>query len=205
MLDGTGLFFVQIGAFDGRTGDQIHDYVVDYGWNGILVEPQRKYFAALKRTYEDHPGLELRNVAIANQRGTRTLYTIRDVPGLPDWAAQTASFDRGLVEEHNLRGPDGENIIETETVECVTLADLLTDVAHVDLLQVDVEGYDTEIIRMFDFERYRPRIVRFEHAHLSATDHDSAVLRLIERDYQVALTAVDTIAWLNDPASHSRP
>lgn len=203
LLDGADLFFVQIGAFDGRTGDQIHDYVVRYGWNGILVEPQGKSFAALGRTYEHHPGLELRNVAIAEQPGKRTLYTIREAPGLPEWAQQTASFERAQVEKHNLRGPRGEDLIETETVECITLPDLLTDVARVDLLQVDVEGYDAEIIRMFDFARYKPRIVRFEHAHLGAAEHDSAVTRLIEHDYQVAVTIFDTIAWRRGPVGHS--
>src|SRR4051812_3493548 len=45
------VFFIQIGAFDGRTGDQIHDYVVRYGWPGILVEPQPVVFEELCRTY----------------------------------------------------------------------------------------------------------------------------------------------------------
>lgn len=201
LLEGTELFFVQIGAFDGQTGDQIHDYVVRYGWSGILVEPQRKSFEALRRTYAGHPGLELRNVAITDRREQRALYTIRDAPGLPEWASQTASFDRAQVEKHRLAGIDGEDLIETEMVECITLTDLLVDVTHIDLLQVDVEGYDAEIIRMFDFARYRPRVVRFEHAHLRAADHDAAVTRLIEHGYEVAVTLYDTLAWLRDPPS----
>lgn len=196
LLDNDDLVFVQIGAFDGRTGDQLWKYVNRYHWTGILVEPQRKSFEALQRTYAEHPELELRNVAISDKAGLRTLYTIREVVGLPEWATQLASFDRAQVDKHNLRAPQGDDLVVAETVECVTLDHLLADVQRVDLLQVDVEGYDAEIIRMFDFDKYSPRVVRFEHAHLSTGDHNAAVQRLVERGYQVALTHFDTLGWL---------
>ena len=196
LLEGTDLFVVQIGAFDGRTGDQIHKWITRFGWHGILVEPQPRYFVELQRTYIDQSGLALRNVAVSERRETRTLYTLRDdVPGLPDWAPQVASFDRAVVDGHGLRGPEGEEIVETYEVECLPLTDLLGGVDSIDLLQIDVEGYDAEIIRMFDFDTYRPCIVRFENRHLPRRDHDAAVRRLLDHGYRVALTGPDTIAW----------
>jgi FkbM family methyltransferase len=196
LLEGTDPFVVQIGAFDGRTGDQIHQWITTYGWHGILVEPQPRYFSELQRTYVAQPGLTLRNVAISEKRETRTLYTIReDVPGLPEWAPQVASFDRAVVDGHGLRGPGGEHIVEPYEVECLPLSDLLRGVDRIDLLQIDVEGYDAEIVRMFDFDTYRPRIVRFENRHLARPDHDGAVRRLLDHGYFVALTGPDTIAW----------
>jgi FkbM family methyltransferase len=196
LLEGTDLFVVQIGAFDGCTGDQIHKWITRYGWPGILVEPQPRYFTELQRTYVAQSGLTLRNVAISDKRETRTLYTIRDdVLGLPEWAPQVASFDRAVVDRHGLRGPDGEDIVAPYEVQCVPLSDLLRGVDHIDVLQIDVEGYDAEIIRMFDFDTYRPRIVRFENRHLARPDHDGAVRRLLDHGYLVALTGPDTIAW----------
>lgn len=41
------------------------------------------------------------------------------------------------------------------------MSELLAGVDRVDVLQVDVEGYDAEAIRMFPFGRYLPSIVRF--------------------------------------------
>jgi len=66
---------------------------------------------------------------------------------------------------------------------------------RVDLLQVDVEGYDAEVVRMFDFDRWRPSIVNFEHTHLSPRDHESAMRHLVSHGYQIATTGVDTMGY----------
>lgn len=192
------LFFVQVGAFDGRTGDQLHPWVARYDWSGILVEPQPRYFAELQRTYANRPKLMLRNIAISEVPEVRPLYTIREgVPGLPKWAPQVASFDRTHLESRGW-GRDDEETIEEVQVQCLPLSDLLQGVDRVDLLQVDVEGYDAEIIRLFDFDRFRPAIVRFESRHLSRADHDSAVRRLVSYGYRVAVGYRDTLAWQSD-------
>lgn len=191
LLEGPQLFFVQIGAFDGRTDDQLHDYVMRYGWRGILVEPQPRPFEELQRTYANCPGLDLRNVAISERNEVRRLYAIRDMPDLPASAPQSATFDRTKLEEAGF----AEAQIEVHEVECVPLSDLLAHVEGVDLLQIDVEGYDAEVIRMFEFERYQPSIVRFENFHISDRDHNEAIARLIDHGYKVAITGIDTVGW----------
>ncbi|MGH3135686.1 MAG: FkbM family methyltransferase [Gaiellaceae bacterium] len=60
-------------------------------------------------------------------------------------------------------------------VVCTTFADVLAEASYVDLLQIDVEGYDLELLKLFGFGRITPPIVRFEHKHLSAGDLDDAV------------------------------
>jgi FkbM family methyltransferase len=191
------IFFVQIGAFDGQTGDQLHKYVVEHRWQGILVEPQPEQFTALRTAYRDHPQLDLRNIAISDKAETRTLYAIdTSFSGLPDWAPQIATFDRARIEAAEIRGPDGEMAICEYEVPCLPLSDLLADVVRVDLLQVDTEGFDAEIIRMFDFHTFRPSIVRFENVCLSRADHEMAVARLVQHGYRVAITGNDTLAWL---------
>ena len=37
----------------------------------------------------------------------------------------------------------------------------------IDLLQIDTEGFDYEVLKMFDFNTYRPVIIQYEHFHLS--------------------------------------
>ena len=47
--------------------------------------------------------------------------------------------------------------------------DTLLDRHHVkkiDLLQIDVEGYDYELLKSFNFERIKPQLIRYEHRHL---------------------------------------
>jgi FkbM family methyltransferase len=193
------LFVVQVGAFDGQTNDPIHDWIIRYGWRGVLVEPQARYFAKLEETYAGFPKLSLRNVALAHESGRRPFYTLpADTPGVPDWVGQLASFDRSTIVAHKHLIPNIEELIRADDVECVTFEDLLEGVDRVDLLQVDAEGFDAEIIRMFDFDRWRPSIVNFESVHLSPEDHDAVLRLLVGHGYRVATTGFDTLAHAGD-------
>jgi FkbM family methyltransferase len=186
-------FFVQLGAFDGQDHDPIYPYVRKHGWHGLLVEPQRHYFEVLKQNYEGVPGLDFRNVAVGEHRGTRTLYTVANAHANPSrWAPQMASFNRSLV----VAGAGTEDIEEV-LVECVPLDDLLDDtpVDHIDMLQVDVEGFDAEIIRMLDLDRHAPSIVNFEHVHLSVEDHNRALTKLVDHGYRATVQGMDTLAY----------
>lgn len=195
MKRGTDFFFIQIGAFDGQQGDPIHDFVKRHNPKGILVEPQARYFEELQRTYSGGTGLNLKSVAIGPRRETRTLYTVsRDWQDTVEWAPQLASFDK----QHILKFGYPETAVAAEDVECITMDDLLDEVPNgeVDLLQIDVEGYDYELLKLVDFRRVKPAIVRFEHKHLSAADFDSAVRILLDQGYEVAVEPGDTTGYL---------
>jgi FkbM family methyltransferase len=187
----TGLFFVQIGAFDGRTNDPLHDLVVAHDWRGILVEPQERYFDQLRLTYASRRGLAMRNVAVGARNETRAFYHLDDEA--PDWAYQLASFDPEIIVGHG-RDQLRPHIV-SDTVQCVTFESLLDEVDHVDVLQIDAEGYDAELIHLFDFDRWQPSIVQFEHVHLSHAGHDGALRILVSRGYRVAVLPEDTVAF----------
>jgi hypothetical protein len=68
----------------------------------------------------------------------------------------------------------------------------------VDLLQIDAEGYDAEIIRLFDVPTRRPAIVRYEHKHLPQDIQEQTVAALIEQGYLLYLSAEDTLAYCPD-------
>jgi FkbM family methyltransferase len=196
-LHAPDFFFIQIGAFDGRVDDPLYAWVSAYRWRGILVEPQDRYFAELQKVYAGHDQLDLRRVAVADRPGTRTLYTIADEPGVPYWAGLLASFDKETMLKHREFLPEIDRLIREQQVECVAINDLLAEApgGHIDLLQIDVEGYDFELVRAIDFERFAPVIVRFEHEHLSAADRDAAVELLIGHGYRIALEEHDTVAY----------
>lgn len=191
-------FFVQIGAFDGETADPIRPFVDRFGWHGLLVEPQERYFRALERSYAGQEGLRLRRVAIAEPRGTRTMYKLSEHPGLPEWAPRLATFDLQTLRSHRDEIPGIDSLVITEEVDCLPLAELLAEesIDRIDLLCVDAEGYDTVILRMMDFTAMRPAIVRFEHDHLSGSEHRAAIQMLLDAGYDIALERFDTVAEL---------
>ena len=55
--------------------------------------------------------------------------------------------------------------LDKSVVQCIAFDTLLYrhEVRQIDLLQVDVEGYDFEIIKLVNFHRIRPNLIRYEH------------------------------------------
>ena len=61
------LFFIEIGANDGKMHDFVFKRVNKQHWRGILVEPVGYYFERLKAHYAGNDHLILENAAIAEQ------------------------------------------------------------------------------------------------------------------------------------------
>lgn len=194
-------FFVQIGAFDGRRYDPLFAWVQALRWHGLLIEPQPRFFSELVENYKGVDGLEFRRIAVGVRNETRTFYTVADEPGVTRDAGMLASFDRETLLSHRKFVPGLDSLIRSEEIECVALNDLLGEAKtdHIDLLQIDVEGYDHELIRVLDLKRFSPSIVRFEHLHLTPAQHEASIDRLLGHGYRVCLEAHDTLAYLEQP------
>jgi FkbM family methyltransferase len=197
LLKTTDFFFLQIGAFDGVECDPLRNYVQQYRWRGLLLEPQRSAFRELQKNYSDQPQLILRNLAISDKRVRKTLYTVNGGDA-PEWCRGLASFRRDVILKHSTLLPDLERRLNSEEVECVTFNDLLDEyqIEKIDLLQIDVEGYDAELIKMFPFDRMKPRIVHFERKHLLRDELDSCLHLLASHKYRFANDgAEDLVAY----------
>jgi FkbM family methyltransferase len=197
--DSTPLTFLQVGAFDGVADDPVNVHVRRRGWHGILVEPQPAAFERLVANYSHAPGLTFVNAAIAPEQGTRPLYVIRDEAGeLVETLGGIASFHRAHLERFmRTDGPRYPGVqIGSLEVRCTTFEDVLSGVPQLDLLLIDTEGYDVELLELFDFDRFRPAIVRFEHAHLSRARWDEAVQLLARHGYRTLREEYDTTAYL---------
>lgn len=191
-------FFVQVGAFDGRSGDPLHELIRLHGWQGLLIEPQKKAYESLLASYADLTQLTMRNVAVAERPGPLELFKIaRRRDGLPDWVEQVASFDRGVLLAHAPVIPDVAELIEVEIVEGATFQQLLEpfDRRRIDLLQVDAEGYDDEVLRLFHQAGYAASIISFEHKHLGRQRLDACYRDLISRGFRLTQDGPDTIAY----------
>ena len=177
---------MQIGAFDGVGEDDLRGLVLTHKLRGVLVEPQPSAFARLQQTYRNQPNVTLLQAAIAEQEGTRELYCKRGE------ASMAASFDREHLRRHGIA--DAE--IVAQHVACHTVESALraAGLTSVDLIQIDAEGYDWPIIRSIDFERVRPRILRFEYRHMPARDADACLALLASHGFRFVIEARDIIA-----------
>jgi len=188
-------FFIDVGANDGKTGDPVFDYVAQFHWSGIFVEPQPRLFHKLVANYKGEPQLVFENVALGDKDGEATFYAFKESPDLPPEASMLASFDRIRV-SHNGPGIKGE--IEEIKVPTVTAKSLLDKhgVSAIDYLQVDTEGFDYEVVRMFLSTGIKPTLIHYENGCLDAETLCKALSLLAQHQYRVLTIGVDTIGYL---------
>jgi FkbM family methyltransferase len=191
---------VQVGAFDGITNDPILPALRRHGWRAVLVEPQPRPFAALFDLHRGNPQVQVFNLAVSDSDGSRPLFTLEPQEGLPPWAQQIASFNRDHLVGQQRFLPDGVvaerlTVLDVETVTFDTLF-ARAGVDRVDVLQIDTEGFDGEVLRMFDLPARRPRIVNFEHLHLGAADKAGCLDLLSSVGYALTTSHWDILGVL---------
>jgi FkbM family methyltransferase len=191
---GSEFFFVQIGAHNGADDDPIHEFVVRYHPSGVLIEPQPLVFLELKKNYASEPQLIFENVAISHDDGEAKMYYPKAENGEPTSVLTT--FRREVLEYQIGRGAKIEEInVATRTFQTLFTRHFIR---RVDLLQIDAEGFDCEILKLFDFRAYKPMIVRFEHIHLSRRELTEAVTLLANLGYQFYRDTIDLVAIRNE-------
>lgn len=188
-------FFIQIGANDGMGEDDLRTYIVNHGWEGVLVEPQPRPFARLVQNYQGLPGLRFENATIGNSSGVLPLYGFSGTLGNNQLDVFT-SFDYDRV----ARVKKNQNIpfeIERFDVPTMTFQALLSKygVDKLDILMIDTEGYDFEILKMIDFGAMCPAIIQFEQTNLTPADRVACYKMLVEKGYRLGQHQRDIIAY----------
>lgn len=158
-------FFVEFGAGDGV--DLSNTYLLErtYRWRGILAEPARIWHARLAHNRScavDHR-------CVWHRSGETLIFNETDQPELSTLDAFSASDSHAQARESGKRYP----------VATVSLNDLLAEHGappHIDYLSLDTEGSELEILRGFDFDRYRVDILTVEHNVAPAREQIHALL-----------------------------
>ena len=192
-------FFVEIGSNDGEQHDHLRPFILGRAWRGIMVEPVPHVFARLARNYGDVERVALENGAIADHDGTVPFYypaepAREEVERLPDWYDGIGSLSREAVLSHAGHIPDIERRLVCAQVPCLTYESLCRrhGVEAVDLLLVDTEGQDWELLRGIDLTRRRPRLLIYEHFHLSPEDRRLCREHLERLGYETMEEGFDT-------------
>jgi FkbM family methyltransferase len=175
----------------------------------VLLEPQKFVFENfLKKIYSKNPELHPICAAIGLEDGHEKLYKI----GFSDmrWATGLASFSKEKVEELFENGvvekncrkfgipipSDPEKRISYEEVPVISPKTLLRkfNIQTIDLLQVDAEGFDLEVIRIFDVPKTLPKAIIFENVNHSKEELDACYQMLKTNGYQLKKFGRDTLA-----------
>lgn len=192
--------FIEIGANGGDHHDHLRPLILSESWRGIMVEPVPYLFRRLRRNYGEVQSVALENLAIADENGERPFFHVvkagrRERKRLPKWYDGIGSFSRENVLSHRSDIPDIERRIVSTMVPCLTFESLCRKhgVEKIDLLLVDTEGYDFEIIKRVDFARHRPRVLIYEHYHLSEAERAACASHLEGLGYEMMEEWLDTL------------
>jgi len=165
---GTRLSFIEVGANDGLFGDPLREYIVNYPWTGVLIEPQPNVFERLKENYAGYfDRLSFENVAISPSRTPLVLYRLaagssrdgRVVSAVASSNAMTTAKQLGIkparLEKISVATARLDEIIEKHRL------------SRLDVLQLDTEGFEWPVLQTLDLAKNRPALIRFEHGHMS--------------------------------------
>lgn len=183
-------FIVQVGSNDGINGDPLYELIQqNLTWKALFIEPVPYLFEKLKNNYHNQSRFIFENVAI-NDGSIQTFYSVRDsvkssIPDLPEWYDQLASFKRENITNH-LNGIL-EPFIEETLINGATLQSIIdkNGIETIDLLHIDTEGYDWIVLSQLDLIKFTPKIILYEHKHLSKEEKEQSLNFLKNHKYSV--------------------
>jgi hypothetical protein len=101
-----------------------------------------------------------------------------------------------MIERYTRNWSGGK--IESLRVPVLTIGNLIDRHAHilpVMLLQIDTEGHDFEVVKSAIQANCLPKVIHYEHQHLSIHDQLACRNLLGEKDYSFAANGHNTIAY----------
>lgn len=171
----TNGFFVEFGASDGI--DLSNTFLLErtYRWQGILAEPARIWHERLAR----NRGCIVDHRCVWHESGGILIFNETSQPELSTLDAFSSGDSHAQARASGTRYP----------VPTVALNDLLAEHGaprHIDYLSVDTEGSELDILRAFDFDRYRVDIITVEHnvAPARAQIHSLLSARGFQRKFE---------------------
>ena len=147
---------IEVGAFDGvHLSNSLSLELI--GWNTVCIEPNPKFFKLLK---SNRPRSANVNVAVVgNDEIERIDFYAEELGVLSGCKIDEAD----IKERYKKRGIDYESP-EVISIDAMTLNEVIKNhsIDEVDIISIDVEGFELEVLEGIDFTKTRPKLFIIE-------------------------------------------
>lgn len=151
-------FFVEVGAFDGKHLSNTYMLEKEYGWTGLLAEPNPLMAAAI-RANRSAPLCE-RPLGQTSGQEVTMLFVDKN----PQISAMEQHAFKDLHAELRKR----HTRMKQKTISLNDLLESHGSPRQIDFISIDTEGSEPEILAGFDFGRYDVRLFAIEHNYTPA-------------------------------------
>lgn len=149
-------FFVEIGASDGVTLSNTHLLEKSYKWRGICVEPIPNDFLQLKI---NRPNSMCCDNAVYNISGLEVKFDISNKEHLLSGISTHIDRHKHIINKN-------KTTINVNTISLVDLLDKYHAPEFIEYMSLDTEGSEYEILKTFDFNKYKIGLIDVEHNYI---------------------------------------
>jgi FkbM family methyltransferase len=144
-------FDVDVGAND-PDDSSVTKYFYLAGWRGINIEPIPELVEKLNKSRPEDTN---KGVAISDRPGELPFYKGVIASGLSTLSPKIAA-------SHRANGFEFTKIMIPVTTLNAVLDEHAKEKSEITFLNVDVEGFEKQVLSSIDFKRYRPRVIMAE-------------------------------------------
>jgi FkbM family methyltransferase len=152
-------FFIEIGANDGKTGSFTYN-LSKIGWSGLYFEPIPRLYNLCKENHKDNTNVKIINIGIGNKKEQLQIIDADTLSTLDDNTLNL--YQNTDWTKNNFKDLNKINV-NIDTLN--NLLDLNFDNnINIDLLIIDVEGFEQKVLEGFTINKYNPKIIIIEIA-----------------------------------------
>ena len=182
-------FYVDVGAHHPRQFSNTK-FLNIVGWRGINIDASPASIACfdLERPRDI-------NVCcgVGPTDATMTFYQFANS------AASTLSFEQAEIWQKELGWKMvGTTIVNVRPLNSI-LDEFLPSAQEIDYMNVDLEGFDSEVIRSLDFSRFRPKVLTIELHDVNnlALGQDQAISYIVDNAYRLMSMNLMTFSFVD--------
>jgi len=147
-------FFVEIGCLDGI--DFSNTYIFEKkGWKGICIEAHNDFIEQLKK---NRVNSTIVHCAVGPENKEKVVFYANKIGSL-------STLDKNMEERWNKTHKNFFYGFEEQVVQMKTLTSIFNDlnIYQIDIISLDIEGYEVEALKGLDLSKYQPRIFVIEY------------------------------------------